>query len=334
MWSEILKILPKLDTAALNSMENSLGNRFTRIAKKFGKGLTASLAGGGIAGLALGLIDKLLNPLKETQEAIDRVLSQGDDLVTNAKQFGTTAGKLFRLQQLAKSTGLDEGSLAVLIQKFQASIAEATADPTKQTAVRKFVEQAPIDPKRPELGNKAVAPKDIAESFFQFIQSLQKMDKNQQVLVQQEVFGEKQILKMADFLQTDFEKQSKLLGGPTSEQLTPRLNKLGDLNDLKDLLAARRTLNDTFKKGGVINAGMVRSQDEQAKQELQKENNQIKGYQDLAAISMASTELVNLGKDLALKGASMLVKLTDLVAQAKALTNSRWVRGLLKLGGD
>jgi hypothetical protein len=317
MFKEILQIIPRLAQGDLNNMERSLSKRFGNVAKKFGKGLLGALTGGGVAGIALGLIDKLLNPLKETQDAIDKVLKQGDDVVTNAKQFGTTAGKLFRLQALGKSTGLDAGSLNMLLEKFQTSVAEAKADPNKQTSVRNFVNE-----------------KDTAEAFFQFIQSLQKMDKNQQVLVQQEVFGEKQILKMADFLQSDFFKQSKALGGPSAGELTPRLEKLAGLNDLKDTLEARRELNDTFRKGGIINEGMIRSQDEQAKQELARENSQIKSYQDLAAISIASTEIMNTAKSMVLQLTSLIVRLTDLTENVKKITGSATMRGIIKwMGG-
>lgn len=316
MFKEILYIMPKLSSQALNEMDRALSGRFGKIAKKFGKGLLASLTGGGIAGLALGFIDKILNPLKETQEAIDRVLKQGDDVVTNAKQFGTTAGKLFRLQKIAQSTGLEEGSLNMLLEKFQTAVAEATADPTKATSVRQFV-----------------GSKDMAEAFFEFIQSLQKMTKEQQILVQQEVFGEKQILKMADFLQTDFAKQAKILGGPSSEQLTPSIEKLGDLNDLKDALQARRELSDVITKSKTINEGMVRSADERARLDLEKENKQIKSYQDLAAISNASNELLNLGKEALLGVTSLVVKVTDLSNNVRKLTDSKAVRGMMKLFG-
>ncbi len=317
MFKEILQIIPKLSPGDLNNMERSLTTRFGRVAKKFGKGLVGALTGGGIAGLALGLIDKLLNPLKETQEAIDKVLRQGDDIVTNAKQFGTTAGKLFRLQQLAKSTGLDESSLDVLLTKFQTAVAEAKQDPSKQTSVRQFVGE-----------------KDTATAFFQFIQALQKMDKTQQVLVQQEVFGEKQILKMADFLQTDFGAQAKLVGGPTSEKLTPGLEKLGALNDLKDALEARRTLNDTMRKSQLITEGMVKSQDEREKRAQQLENKNIAAYQSLANIETAANEIINLGKEALLGITSLITKVTDLGNNVKKLTESSAVRGIMKyLGG-
>lgn len=316
MFKEVLQIIPKLSPSDLNNMERSLGSRFGRIAKKFGKGLFAVLAGGGIAGLAVGLVDKILNPLKETQDAIDRVLKQGDDIVTNAKQFGTTAGKLFRLQQLAKSTGLDERSLFVLIEKFQASLAEAKADPTKPTAVRNFVDQ-----------------KDTAEAFFEFIQAMQKMNKTQQVLVQQEIFGEKQILKMADFLQTDFGAQARLLGGPTSEKLTPALEKLGSLNDLKDALEARRNLHDAMNKAATINGETVRLQDAAARRELDRENKQVASYKDLALISAAATTTSNVVKDLFLEVAKIPALLIEGNGMTKKVSESRWNRGVAPAGG-
>ncbi len=318
MFKEILQIIPKLLPGDLNNMERSLTSRFSKIAKKFGSGLVAALTGGGIAGMALGLIDKLLNPLKETQDAIDRVLRQGDDLVTNAKQFGTTAGKLFRLQQLGKSTGLDEGSLNVLLTKFQGAVAEATADPNKSTSVRAFVGQT-----------------DTAEAFFEFIQSLQKLTKTQQVLVQQEVFGEKQILKMADFLQTDFAAQEKLVGGPSSEKLTPGLERIAALNDLKDAREATRTLNDTLKKSSEITKSMIEAQDARAKRELEQENRNIKAYETLNALSSSVDELLNLFRNLVTTLSGAVVKFYDLAANVKKLTESRAMKGFMKmLGGN
>ncbi len=312
MFKEVLQIVPTLSPGDLNNMEKSLSSRFGTVAKKFGQGLLAVLTGGGIAGVALGLVNTIINPLKETQDAIDKAIKQGDDVVTNAKQFGTTAGKLFRLQQIAKSTGLDESSLFTLIEKFQGTVAEAKRDPNKVTSVRQFVDQ-----------------KDTAEAFFQFIQALQKMDKTQQVLVQQEVFGEKQILKMADFLQTDFTKQTKDLGGPSAEKLTPALNKLGDLNDLKDLLEARRNLGDVMSKSRVITADMIKAQDEKAKKELAQDEKRIQSYLDLAAIADASSKIQVASENILMSVGKTGKVIEDLSRSAAAIEKSRAARGVI-----
>lgn len=298
MFSEILKVIPKLDNKDLDAMQKQLQGRFTKIAKGFGKGLGNVLKGGGFLGIALGLLDKLLNPLKETNEAIDRMLKSSDDIATNATQFNTSAGKLFKLIQLAKATGLDQDTLFMQMQKFQTAIAEAKADPSKPSAVRNYVDQA-----------------DTAEAFFEFIQSLQKMDRNQQLLVQQSVFGEKQILKMADFLQTDFAAKFKEVGldKVTSGKLTTSIEKLAGLNDMADALAARRETTDMIAKSGIINSSMVRSRDKSAQIELQRENQRIQSYNDLAAISQTTDKIMALVEQgIGLLG-NLITKLTPFV---------------------
>lgn len=275
MFSEILKIIPKLDAKELQAMEKNLQRRFTKIAKGFGKGLTGALAGGGIAGLAIGLIDKVLNPIKEVQEAIDRTLKTSDDLATNAAQFNTTTGKLAKLVTLAKATGLDEDNLFMLINKFQGAVAQAQIDPNNpaNSAVKNYINQ-----------------QDTAEAFFNFINQLQKMDKNQQILAQQQVFGEKQILKMADFLQQGaegFTKIAKITGidKVTAAKATKSIEGTAALADLNDALGAGRSFRDLITKGGVINESMIRARDKSERLALQRENQRIKSYEDLAAIS-------------------------------------------------
>jgi hypothetical protein len=268
MFSEILKIIPKIDSAELTKMTNTLGQRFTSIAKKFGKGLSSAVKGGAVGGIALGLIDKLLNPLKEVQESIEKSLAASDDLVTNAKQFGTTSGKLAKLQAFGKAAGLDPASLSMLMAKFQTSVAEAEADPTKQTSVRKYVGQS-----------------DSASAFFDFIQSLKAMEKNNQILVQQEVFGEKQILKMSDFLNSDFKDVSKAFAGINTDALTKNLEKGGAQNDYIDTRGAARDLKDIITKGGLINDGIIKSMENAKDTALARENERIKSYTSINEIN-------------------------------------------------
>lgn len=321
MFTEILKIVPKMDNADLERMRKAVQSRFTKVAKSFGSGVVAALKGGGIMGAGLALIDKLLNPLKETQEAIDRTLKSGDDAVTNAKQFNTTAGKLLKLQAFAQSSGLDADSLSMLITKFQTAVAEAQNDPTKVTSVRNF----------------AGIP-DTAEAFFQFIQALQKMDKSQQLLVQQEVFGEKQILKMSDFLNSDFANIGKYFSKFSSDRLTSSANKIGGLNDLSDTLAAVRGLEDIQNKAQVISKGMIEARDLAERQALERENMRIRSYQDLQAISTTADKIFTLVEE----GVGMLGKLINFLTPAvnrvlgaiEKLMGSRLFKGFNLFGGE
>lgn len=305
-------------------MQNALQSRFTKLTKSFGKGLVNVLKGGGIAGIALGLIDKLLNPLKEVQEAIDRTLKSSDDLATNAKQFNTATGKLSKLVTLAKGAGLDQDNLFQLITKFQTAVAQAKANPKDESvnSVRNFVGQ-----------------QDTAEAFFGFIQALQKMDRNQQVLVQQQVFGEKQILKMADFLQSDFTRLAKATGidKVTSQKLTTSIEKLADLNDLADALTARRESNDLITKAGVVNESMIRARDKSEQLALERENRNIANYNNLAAISQSVDKIMGLVEQgMGLLGGlvSKLLPFVDKVTGfIDKMSKSSWVTKGIKLFG-
>lgn len=317
MFKEILKIIPMLDSSDLNKMERGLTTRFGRIAKKFGKGLASSLMGGGIAGIALGLIDKLLNPLKEVQESIDKTLKQGDDIVTNAEQFGTTAGKLFKLAKLAQAKGVDQDSLFMLLQKFQVAVAEATADPNKPTSVRQFVGQ-----------------KDTADAFFAFIQGLQKLTKEQQLLVQQEVFGEKQILKVAEFFNAapEFGKLMKQIGLKSPAVYDQAAQKLGGLNDLQEIFQAGREANDFVTKGNRITQDMIVAREAQIRQDLQKENDRIGSYHALMKMERDMANLMALiekGYTELLKIAQRAGTITDLL---NAVKGSRMLKGILSGG--
>jgi hypothetical protein len=257
--------------------------------------------------------------LKEVQEAIDRTLSASDDLATNSKQFNTTAGRLAKLQAFGKSAGLDPDSLSMLITKFQTAVAEAKNDPNKVTSVRNFV-----------------GIEDTAEGFFEFIQSLQKMNRNQQLLVQQEVFGEKQILKMADFLNSDFASVAKYFEKIDTTSLTKSINKGADLNDLQDTLAAVRNLQDIQNKSKIINEGMITARDRSERIALERENARIRSYEDLRTVSDTSEKIMTLVE----QGVAMIGKLITMLTPAidkittslQTLSKSRLVRGFF--GGE
>ena len=317
-----------MDSSDLKKLEDQLQSRFTKISKKFGKGLMDVLKGGGIAGLALGLIDKLLNPLQAVQESIDRMLKTSDDLATQANQFNTSSGKLFKLVQIGKSAGLDQEGLFTLITKFQTAVAQAKADPNDQSvsAVRNFTNE-----------------KDTAINFFNFIQSLQKLDRNQQLLVQQQVFGEKQIGKMSEFLNLDFAQQFKATGldKVSSEKFTKANDKLAKLSDLADILKVKNENQDLINKAGVINESMIRQRAKSDALALEKENLQIKSYNDLAAISDTVSKImlvVEQGVGLIGKLINMVTpfinQATDFMAKFLKSPLMRGVRGLFGGGKD
>ncbi len=308
MFTEILKIIPKLDPSALAQMESSLGKRFTRIAKSFGNGLKNVLLGGGIAGVAGGILDKVLNPLKETQEAMEKLLGESNDISTFAKQFGTSSGNLFKLQQLGAAKGLGPEEIRTLLLKFQSSIVEAQANPSEPSAVRQFVGQ-----------------KDIAEGFIQFIQSLNKMTAAQQLFVQTQVFGEKQVLKMAEFLRTeDFGQLAKDLKLKNSGVYTQRIEKASGLADQNQVMKTARETSAFEQQLGTLSLSKVQSNNAFEAQRSQQDTLRLQSYDNLKMMQI-SMDKVSIQLE---KGFLTLAKAAPAIADAlDVISKSRFLRG-------
>lgn len=316
MYNEVLNFKPQLDPSDLRKMEKSLASRFAAVTKKFGKGLLAGLTGGGLAGVGLSILERMLNPLKETQDAIDRTLKTAGDVVSNANQFGTTAGRLYRLQALAGTKGLDPGELYAALGKFQTAVAEARIDPTKPTAVRQFV-----------------GIQDTAEGFYEFIQALQKLPKDLQIAAQQEIFGEKAILRLADFLNSNQRELADDANLPDSTRLDFALKKGDRMSTMAQMLEARRNAEDMIRKlgvgkGGLINEGMVTARDAQLRAELEKENNRIANYQNLMKIEQTSSAILGL---LEKSGLKILNEILGVLKNASSIIDK--IPGLRALKG-
>ncbi len=274
MWSEVLKILPRVEPGELRKMENDLSKRFANVAKKFGGGLKNAVLGGGILAIAGGLLNKLLSPLQSVQETIEKTLSRADDISVNAKEFGTSEGKLFKLQQVGKTFGIDENTLNTLLTKFQTALVASRVPGAPQSAVSAFSGE-----------------KDTVDAFFKFANSMKNAPKDTQVLAQQEVFGERVAGKARELFQNDLVAQLKLLGGKSSAEYTPIIQKASSISDLNDLLKAQTDMNDFIKKSGKITEGMVIEQNRATQIENQKETDRLNSYKDLKQMSNTMNEM-------------------------------------------
>lgn len=324
MFTEIVKLIPKVDGAGLSNMERVLNSRFLRVAKKFGGGLMSAIKGGGLTALATSLIAKVLNPLEQVQEAIDKSLNAGDDLATFAKQFSTTAGNLARLQAFGKASGLDPEGVRLLLGKFQAAVAQAAADPSKPSAVSAFVGKA-----------------DTAEAFFEFIQAMQKLPSDiQKNLVQQEVFGEKQILKASEFLNQDFAKLQRMFvaaGVPNADQLGNSAESLAKFSDLRDFLTAVREQKDLVEKSSRIGLGTIAGISGRADFDKARENANLSNFQKLEKLQVAADKIVAQLEQGFAKAAPVLTKLVDAIPAlvdaittgSSAIAKSRTLKGLV-----
>jgi hypothetical protein len=313
MISEILKFKPKLDTQSLNSMTMLLSRRFGSVAKKFGKGLKDGMKkglsgvfkGGAIAGV-LALVTKLLNPIQEVETSINDTLTKADNIVTKAKQYNSSAGKYFKLQQVAQSTGMPPEVLDDMLSKFQVKLAEARSG--QANAVSNFVNE-----------------KDTAEAFFKFSQALQRASKDQQVLAQKEIFGEDAVKRASEFFQTDYSKRLKEIGAREADYYEKALTRTAGLEDLQSVLTAKRNLQDMINKSKGINEGVVRQMDESAKIALQKENERLNSYKDIKATSNSMNEIQAQLE----KGFLQLSKALPIITKGiEDIAKSRFVRGL------
>jgi hypothetical protein len=329
VFKEILKVIPRIENSDLSRMETTLNQRFTRVAKTFGKGLKSVLMGGGVIAGITFLVDKLLNPLKDVSESIEKALSKGDDLVTFSKQFNTTPGNLARLQAFGRSTGLEPEGVRLILGKFQAAVAQASVS-DKPTAVSAFVGKT-----------------DTAEAFFEFVQAMQKLDPDQRSLVQQEVFGEKQILKTSEFLGANFKELSNLLQVDT-ETLSIAANRLGANEDKISVLRAQRELNDIITKGSLIGKPTINSINQSENFQLNRENERLAQVENLKRLSLMQDRVAAMIEDFYLKGGVkglflMIEKINSLVdmfskssfsQDVNTIKKSRTIRGTGSYGKD
>jgi hypothetical protein len=162
------------------------------------------------------------------------------------------------------------------------------------------------------------------------------MERNQQVLVQQEVFGEKATLKMAEFLRADFKMLARSMGVKSASVYDPKVNKLGALNDRLEEGRAGLELRDMEAKSSVINKGMIDSMINAQKLELDRENQRIKSYSNIQAISDTIGKvmlLLEMGMEQIGKFINFVTPaIQKLVAAVEKVANSRMVRGIF--GGD
>lgn len=256
VFTDILKIKPQLDNRDLNEMDKKLSQRFGKIAKGFGKGLKSA----GLLALGGAVLERMLNPLQEVKAAIDRTLGKADDTVTNAKQFGTSTQNFVKLRAIGEMNGLAPEQLDTLLTKYQGAVAQFRANPNDESvsSVRNFA------------GNK-----DTAAGFLDFITSMQKMTADQRTLIQTQVFGEKQVLKMAEFLQANFQESADALKGIDFKKVAKDYETLGNMQDKYVQNAVIRNLQDISGKAAVINKGTLNDVNRSETSALMRENGQI-----------------------------------------------------------
>ncbi len=321
MFNEILKITPKIEGSALNQMESSLNGRFARVAKKFGSGLVSALKGGGIAAVAIGLVDKVLNPLQHVQEVIEKTLNQGSEISVLAKQFDTTAGNMARLEAFGKASGLEPETLRMLMIKFQGAVA-----------------QSALHPNDPSVVSNYVGKKDTAEAFFEFVQARKKLNPTQKSLVDQELFGERVIGRASQFLETDFSKIAPLIAqGGTAEELSQSAEYLKKAKDVINIDDARRELEELRNRAVKVTPTAIRAMGKRADVLSEGDTRNLSSFDRMERLQIAADRIMKQLETSFSKIAPLIAPaleaipgiLDKLNTAGTAVEKSRAVRGLI-----
>lgn len=309
MFKTILKIIPQLETSTLNGLENALNSRFARVAKRFASGLKSAILGGGIAALGLSVIDKLINPLKAVNENINGIFERAKDLADEAKQFGTTSGTLLKLQTIGKSSGVGPEELATLLAKFQAALTQAKANPGQPSTLSQFTGE-----------------KDTADAFFKFLQGLQSAGQLNRELAEQEVFGERKVLSVAKFLDTNLNAKLAAVTGINSGSATANIsnaNRVGDLDRTKQAIIDAKGF---VKQSGSLSNEIANARAREAQRAEDLQTKQLQSYASLEHISDAADQITTGLQTMLLKMGDMISKVVNLSKAVESISKSRIFR--------
>jgi hypothetical protein len=292
VFTEFLRIRPRLTSGDANKMEQSLSRRFTKVAKTFSKSLKNAVKGS-VLGLGLAFLAELLNPLQELEERIKDILGKGGDLDDQADKFGTDAGTLGRLTNIAASQGVTPEKTLTMLDAFAKAVDTA----------RKEIEANRLDPgKEISAASSAVRQfidePDRANSFFKFIQGLQDFGKtngiDQRRQVEENVFGERLFGNSRKFLESDLSQLTRSVGGQDAKDMQSAITKLADLNRLTIARGALADTDNLVKTGKKLNTGLVGKILDREEQQLARDRAQIDKFDTLVAAAATMNKLAGM----------------------------------------
>lgn len=276
MFTEVIKLIPKLDSTAMNTMFTRLNRRFAAVAKGFGRGMKNALKLSPILAVAGALMAKLVNPLQKAEEAIDRLLNKGDNAVTNAAEFGTSPGSMMVLEGLAATTGLESEQLRMMMAKYQSAVAresEASQQPGYKPGILS------------EFRNDT----DMAQSFFDFIRSTQNLPESQRVNALTTIIGEERV-KASEFFGVR-NWGERIAQMPAGALLGDAAVKAASLQDRKQQQDVNRDLQYFVKHTDLVQPKMIDDIDRSERNRLDKETESLLRYDETKSASLAIQEL-------------------------------------------
>ena len=285
MFTEILRIKPVLDRGSAGKMENDLSGRFLRVSKRFGSGLK-SLMKGAILGISVGLIAKMLNPLKEVEERLKALGKKGLTTSDLAEKLGTDAGSVLELQAAGMNAGLTLEEVDEKLQKFADAVELARKelkDPGSEfsdstRAVQQFAGET-----------------DMAAGFRAFMKGFNALPAGQgKDLAGKAVFGEKLTGSDRRFIESDIDQVRKTIGLPSRGELNSAAEASSKFEQKRGGDEAGVDLRKFVASSRLLNEQMLVAMLERAQIEKGKEITEEKRFQTLKKFEATVEEGVGL----------------------------------------
>lgn len=316
MFQEVLRIKPVLEPASAKRMETSLSQRFNRVAKRFSTGLKAVVSGTAL-GIGLNILAKILNPIQELEERMNALLGKGKSTLDLADRFGTSAGKLMRLQTVGERLGVDPSDLQSMMQKYAEAIETGREELTKplkdQSEATRILSQDFLD------------QKDMAESFFKFIQSLRNVtDQNERARIEKEVLGERLYGYKRRFTDADFEKELRSV--PSAQEFNMATGKAVMTDEDVRIQRVNREAQQYLKEAGTLGPGTVNAIGALEQARTNKEIKEFAKFNTMATTARGVEEAMNALKTPLVE---LQVGIAKLVVFIEKLSQSRWFRNVV-----
>jgi hypothetical protein len=327
VFSEIVKVKTVVDSASAKQMENTLNERFRRVAGRFGSGLK-NVIRGSVVGLSLALINKLLNPIEHLEEKIKTLLGHGSDTRDLAERLGASSGEVEQLRNVAESFKVPADQFKEVVSKFAEAI-EKTRDEISNPFKERSEEGLILAPFARE--------QNLAKSFKDFMTFLQKTqvgqgsdqpltahasrifaaahadkkelseeDRNQLIAsgeirkrtgletahaFEKAVFGSQQFGAMRRFIDSDVDKRAAELKQPSIKELTGASDKLAGLADQKAFIEVQNKTTDLIESSHIVNSNMIKFMEESVRLENKRDQKDLQNFETLKKASLVLDEL-------------------------------------------
>jgi hypothetical protein len=313
----IIRIQPNMSPEDAKKLEDDLNKRFNRVAKKAGSNLQNSFKNAAktagkylLGGIGIGSIASILtNPFDKVNEDLNQTLDRFDNSAQKSEQFGVNSAKYFRAERIAESFGVED--FETIINRFSGSLEAARTGEDK--TLKNFTQD-----------------KDVIDAFTAFTESLSSMTANNRNAALDRVFGGRMGLRVGDLAAQSDEnikdRNRRIFGDKTDEQIATELKKMENLKDLQDIQDQRRIVRELELKSAAINRGTLEAQDSQARAKLNTETQQLSQYQIYAQQTILqermATTLDQIRSDVVSTLLPALQKIVDFIAKVPEWINN------------